>query len=93
MADSKCYKYFERKSSEWNITDFLDKCDLEPYEKKIDCYVKCLTTIAESEDGFKRDKARLLLSRFQEVNIRELDCGVRGNDDSDLFGSPSSRQS
>ncbi|CAI2191698.1 8162_t:CDS:2 [Funneliformis geosporum] len=28
---------------------FLTKCDLEPFQRKIDCYLKCLDTIFESE--------------------------------------------
>ncbi|GBC09984.1 hypothetical protein RclHR1_09250009 [Rhizophagus clarus] len=28
------YGYFERKPSKWNIIEFLEQCDLEPYDKK-----------------------------------------------------------
>ncbi|CAG8659544.1 23937_t:CDS:10 [Cetraspora pellucida] len=45
----RVHKYFSRKSSDWNIIDFLEECDLETYRKKIEEYLLSLETIVKME--------------------------------------------
>ncbi|CAG8658700.1 12762_t:CDS:2, partial [Cetraspora pellucida] len=56
--------YFEQESK-WNILGFLDECVLEPLERKIECYIKCLETIADTEEGQRREQAKQLLHRYR----------------------------
>ncbi|CAG8537561.1 9558_t:CDS:10 [Ambispora leptoticha] len=58
------HEYFERASSKWNITDFLEECDLEPYHRKIESYTKSLEIIADMEKGKRKDKAQNLIQDF-----------------------------
>ncbi|CAG8578243.1 1620_t:CDS:10 [Diversispora eburnea] len=62
---NKIHEYFDTAYSQWNIRDFLDKCDLEPLGQKTDCYVRCLKTIANRETDRRREKAQELLDRFR----------------------------
>ncbi|CAI2180659.1 6736_t:CDS:2 [Funneliformis geosporum] len=48
------HKYFEQKTSEWNILGFLESCDLEPYSKKIKEY---LIKIADTDEDQRRERA------------------------------------
>ncbi|CAG8625168.1 7838_t:CDS:10, partial [Paraglomus occultum] len=78
------HKYFERPPSRWNITDFLEECDLEPFNRKIESYTASLEVIADMgkyRRGKKYDKARQLLiptiqnfglSHKASVGAREL---------------------
>ncbi|CAG8653751.1 16235_t:CDS:2 [Rhizophagus irregularis] len=50
-------KYFERKYTKWNIIDFLNECDIETFEGKIDHYLKSLRAIVDYEEGANQDKA------------------------------------
>ncbi|CAG8706937.1 10360_t:CDS:2 [Funneliformis caledonium] len=65
---SKIDKFFERKSTKWNIIDFLNECDIETLEGKIDHYLKSLRAIVEREGGANQDKARYLLDRYNKDN-------------------------
>lgn len=67
MVD-KLHKYFERKSTEWCLTGFLDACEVEPFERKIDQYLRCLTTIAEGEEGRRKERAEKLLLDYREAS-------------------------
>ncbi|CAG8834761.1 5116_t:CDS:2, partial [Gigaspora margarita] len=51
----------------WNIIDFLNECDVEPFDIKIDRYTKSLKDIANNRQGEKErvEKAQLLLDRFK----------------------------
>ncbi|PKY40108.1 hypothetical protein RhiirA4_394265, partial [Rhizophagus irregularis] len=46
------HKYFDRDSSNWNILDFLNVCDVEPFDNKIDL-------------GTRREKARAHLDNYR----------------------------
>jgi hypothetical protein len=65
----KIHEYFSRKSSEWNIIDFLEECDDDDFQKKIDKYLRSLDTIADNEQGRRREKAVFLLKRYREPNL------------------------
>ncbi len=61
------HQYFEQKSK-WTIKGFLEDCDLEPLERKIECYIMCLKKIANTEEGRRRDQANQLLRRYRSVS-------------------------
>jgi hypothetical protein len=46
---SRNHKYFERKPETWNIIDFLNECEVEPYDLKIDTQKASLMTSKEGE--------------------------------------------
>ncbi|CAG8653020.1 14032_t:CDS:10 [Gigaspora rosea] len=48
---SEIHEYFNRKSSEWNISDFLRESKEEPFQRRIDRYFKSLETIIDHEEG------------------------------------------
>ncbi|CAG8772488.1 30134_t:CDS:2, partial [Racocetra persica] len=58
------YGYFEQKPSKWDIIKFLEQCDLEPYGKKVDRYIRCLRCIACGEQKKRKEKAEELLRRY-----------------------------
>ncbi|CAG8536375.1 11546_t:CDS:2, partial [Scutellospora calospora] len=68
---NKIHEYFDTAYSQWNIRDFLDKCDLEPLGQKTDCYVRCLKTIANRGTDRRREKAQELLNRSSDVQGSE----------------------
>jgi hypothetical protein len=68
-TSNKIHEYFDTAYSQWNIRDFLDKCDLEPLGQKTDCYVRCLKTIANRETDRRREKAQELLDRYTKASI------------------------
>ncbi|CAB4387417.1 unnamed protein product [Rhizophagus irregularis] len=60
------HEYFDSKSTNWSILGFLEECDEEPFQKKIDKYIKDLEIIADYEQGKRQEQANLLLSRYRE---------------------------
>jgi hypothetical protein len=66
MSKNQIHKYFDRKYSDWNIIGFLDECDLEPFDRKIDEYLKSLQKIKE-EEGMRKGKASQLLDRYRKA--------------------------
>ncbi|CAG8674551.1 5810_t:CDS:10, partial [Acaulospora morrowiae] len=71
MSESKEYEYFDRKSSKWDIIEFLNECDLEPFQKKIDCYLKCLEAIFANEHGVRKEKAKKLIDNYKLAKGRK----------------------
>ena len=61
-----CIDTLKKKASEWNIMDFLNKCELEPFECKINCYLLSLDNIANKESS---TRAKKLLEKYREVSI------------------------
>ncbi|CAG8527778.1 7277_t:CDS:2, partial [Cetraspora pellucida] len=57
----------ESKSSSWNIVDFLEECDLEPYRKKIEEYLLSLETIVKMEKDQRRENAQKLLDKYKQA--------------------------
>ena len=70
----KMDKYFDHKSFEWSIQDFLNKCKIEPLKRKIDSYIKCLEKIANNGGGKRSKKAQVLINRYKKVNVLRLFC-------------------
>jgi len=67
MAD-KLHEYFKSNSSEWCITGFLNECKIEPFERKIDQYLRCLNTIADGEKDKRKERAEVLLRAYREAS-------------------------
>ncbi|CAG8714363.1 9570_t:CDS:2, partial [Acaulospora morrowiae] len=63
---SNVHEYFKRSYEDWNIREFLEECNVEPLEQKIDCYIKSLQEIVKygNENGKKR--AQRLLDRYKK---------------------------
>ncbi|CAG8564322.1 10377_t:CDS:2 [Dentiscutata erythropus] len=60
-------EYFDRKSSKWNILDFLNaSTDIEPFDLKIDFYIKTLERIFDHEQGSRKQRARALLDDYRK---------------------------
>ncbi|CAG8782590.1 23009_t:CDS:2, partial [Racocetra persica] len=81
------HEYFNRDSSEWNVLKFLNACNnIETFDKKIDCYLKSLETIAnnEQEDTTRQKKAQHLLNRYRSA-INKIFVDVRLLADSHWF--------
>ena len=91
MSGKKTNKYFGRKTSDWNILEFLKECEEEPFDLKIDCYIKSLENISNREgDNCRREKAQALLDRYKKASIEILSLNIVINDflsrqDSDGF--------
>ncbi|CAG8607048.1 5481_t:CDS:2, partial [Paraglomus occultum] len=57
------HEYFNRKHTEWSITEYLNESNEEPFQLKIDVYLKSLANIIKSDHGKRRDRARDLLAK------------------------------
>jgi hypothetical protein len=62
------YDYFDIKCSEWNILGFLKQCNVEPFDVKIDYYLKCLENIVRCELGNRQKKAQELIDRYRKAS-------------------------
>ncbi|CAG8631033.1 22396_t:CDS:10, partial [Racocetra persica] len=62
------HKYFERAYFQWNILEFLKECEVEPFDRKISCYIACLETIANNEEGCRRERAQYLLDQYRKAS-------------------------
>jgi hypothetical protein len=51
-----------------NITDFLEECNEEQFQRKIDKYLRSLDTIVALEQGKRKTKAEFLIKRFMKVS-------------------------
>ncbi|CAG8629399.1 11710_t:CDS:2, partial [Dentiscutata heterogama] len=51
-------EYFKRKSSEWNISDFLEECGIEEFKQKIEVYLTSLKTIANTQQDKRSERAQ-----------------------------------
>ncbi|PKK62813.1 hypothetical protein RhiirC2_162607 [Rhizophagus irregularis] len=67
MSDKKIHRYFlSRESSKWDIVDFLEESSEEPFEKKIDVYIKSLNNLANYKRGKQRERALTLIDKYKE---------------------------
>ncbi|CAG8685954.1 6487_t:CDS:2, partial [Funneliformis caledonium] len=67
MSEVNYMNYFTKKHLDWDVIDFLEKCDLEPFDKKVNQYIRCLDFIADDKDEqvCRRRKADALLKRYR----------------------------
>ncbi|PKK41793.1 hypothetical protein RhiirC2_804693 [Rhizophagus irregularis] len=61
------YDYFKRNSVHWGILDFLNNFTEKPFKLKIDSYLKVLEIIMNSEQGKRRNKAKLLNDDYKKA--------------------------
>lgn len=65
MSGNRAHEYFDRRCTKWNIREFLDECKLEPFKRKIDCYLASLQNIANREDHLRSERAQQLLDKYK----------------------------
>ena len=65
----KIHKYFDQDPANWSILGFLNECELEPFETKIDSYIKWLKKIVDCEQDIKKKSAQALLDNYQKASI------------------------
>ena len=62
-------EYFKRKSSEWNISDFLEECGIEEFKQKIEVYLISLKTIANTHQDKRSKRAQELLDNYKKASL------------------------
>ncbi|CAG8803293.1 8547_t:CDS:2, partial [Dentiscutata erythropus] len=45
-------------------------CEVEPFDRKISCYIACLETIANIEEGCRHERAQYLLDQYRKASIK-----------------------
>ncbi|CAG8803542.1 5661_t:CDS:2, partial [Cetraspora pellucida] len=60
----KIHKYFDQDPANWSIIGFLNECELEPIEMKIDSYIKGLKQIVCYEQDIKKKNAQAFIQGF-----------------------------
>ncbi|RUP50255.1 hypothetical protein BC936DRAFT_139852 [Jimgerdemannia flammicorona] len=78
MSEERAHDYFDRKSSTWSIQGFMRECDLQPFDFKLDFYLKTLENIANREQGDRQNNARALLKRYKEASKNLFAGGFSG---------------
>ncbi|RUP23308.1 hypothetical protein BC936DRAFT_139020 [Jimgerdemannia flammicorona] len=63
----RIHEYFNRRPAQWCILGFLNECDMEPFERKMDEYLKSLSNIIDCEQGIRHERAKCLLDRYRKV--------------------------
>lgn len=51
---------------------FLNESDIEPFDLKVDFYIKSLETIFDREQGARKERARVLLDSYREGGDRKI---------------------
>src|SRR6266508_741512 len=82
----KIHKYFDQDPANWSILGFLNECELEPFETKIDSYIKGLKKIVNCEQDNKKKSAQVLLDNYQKASTNLLFISRRKWRDVDLLG-------
>ncbi len=64
------HEYFKKTPADWSVIDFLNECDAEPFDAKVDRYTKGLEGIANDQqrEEDERARAQLLLDSFKSVS-------------------------
>ncbi|CAI2188008.1 13967_t:CDS:2 [Funneliformis geosporum] len=84
---SRNHEYFERKPEGWSIVDFLNRCDSELFDAKLDRYIKSLKTIVDEQgQGERAEKAKCLLEEFKKASKNSFKRGVNESLLGDLLG-------
>ncbi|CAG8683725.1 20638_t:CDS:2, partial [Racocetra persica] len=67
------HNYFNREPCDWNITDFLNECELELFRDKIGCYLTSLENIIATGNNDERCKrAKFLYDQYKKACIRSF---------------------
>lgn len=79
MSDKKIHQYFlNQESSKWDIVNFLEESSKEPFEKKIDVYIKSLNNLANYKRGKQCERVLMLIDKYKEAS-KELFFFFNGN--------------
>ncbi|CAG8776957.1 13040_t:CDS:2, partial [Gigaspora rosea] len=66
------HQYFIRKFAEWNICGYLDECQIQDFNKKIEVYINSLELIAKTKKDGRADQAVKLLEKYLKAqNLRD----------------------
>ncbi|CAG8508596.1 13598_t:CDS:2, partial [Acaulospora colombiana] len=60
---------------------FLNECKIEPFERKIDQYLRCLNTITDNEKDKRKERAEILLRAYREAShspSHKTNAGAQG---------------
>ncbi|CAG8774019.1 909_t:CDS:2 [Cetraspora pellucida] len=71
------HEYFDSVSKDWTIRDFLEECDLESFDLKIDCYTRSLEAVVKEGGGNRKIKAQQLLDNYKKASIRDCEAYIR----------------
>ncbi|CAG8760932.1 11037_t:CDS:2, partial [Acaulospora morrowiae] len=72
MSDNEIiHECFNKTHTEWSITGFLNESSEEPFQLKLDLYIKSLKHIVNSEQGKRREKAEYLLNKYYQKEISQ----------------------
>ncbi|CAG8794191.1 15699_t:CDS:2, partial [Cetraspora pellucida] len=47
---------------------FLNECKIEPFERKIDQYLRCLNTISDGKKDKRKERAEILFRAYREAS-------------------------
>ncbi|CAG8584160.1 3384_t:CDS:2 [Funneliformis caledonium] len=63
-------EYFSRNPESWSVLDFLNECTLEPFDLKIDFYIKSLLVIINSHKSSvqERESAQVLFDKYKKAS-------------------------
>ncbi|GBC22396.2 hypothetical protein GLOIN_2v1770754 [Rhizophagus irregularis DAOM 181602=DAOM 197198] len=61
------HEYFDQTYTEWNIREFLNECNKEPFQQKIDTYLKSIENIVRSDKEKRSKKAQHLFDRYKKA--------------------------
>ncbi|CAG8493275.1 1860_t:CDS:1, partial [Acaulospora morrowiae] len=53
-----------RKSANWCLIGFLNESKEEPFQLKVDLYLRSLRWIINYEKGFRKEKSQLLYNKY-----------------------------
>ncbi|CAG8550288.1 6860_t:CDS:2 [Cetraspora pellucida] len=65
----RVHKYFEQRAQEWNITGFLNECELESFRQIIEYYLSSLEAIIMTETGPRHEKAQILFDKYKKATV------------------------
>ena len=69
MSSNEIHVYFKRKSADWCLIGFLNESKEEPFQLKMDLYLRSLRWIINCEEGIRKEKAQLLYNKYNSKVI------------------------
>ncbi|CAG8599921.1 6549_t:CDS:10, partial [Acaulospora morrowiae] len=79
MSSNVFHDYFKRKSADWYLIGFLNESEEEPFQLKVDLYLRSLRWIINYEEGIRKEKAQLLYNKYNSKEI-EPQTSARAQD-------------
>ncbi|CAG8716824.1 2451_t:CDS:10, partial [Funneliformis caledonium] len=69
MSSIEIHNYFKRKCADWSLIGFLNESKEEPFQLKMDLYLRSLRLIINCEKGIRKEKAQLLHNKYNSKTI------------------------